>query len=65
MSNILEIKAMVRLVNVDEGSQLFFSLQVKYKEGKKDLSSSLYHLLPETEETKFAKTVTELQSEVQ
>lgn len=40
-------------------------LQVKYKEGKKDLSSSLYHLLPETEEIKFAKAVMELQSEVQ
>lgn len=39
-------------------------LQVKYKEGKTDLSTNLYSLLPETEEIKFAKAVMELQSEV-
>lgn len=38
--------------------------QVKYKEAKKDLSTNLYSLLPETEELRFAKAVTELQSEV-
>lgn len=39
-------------------------LQVKYKGGKRELSSSLYSLLPETEQMKFAKAATELQSEV-
>lgn len=37
---------------------------MKYKDGKKELSTNLYSLLPETEEIKFAKAVTELQSEV-
>lgn len=39
--------------------------QLKYKEGnKKELSISLYSTLPNTEETKFAKAVMDLQSEV-
>lgn len=38
---------------------------MKYKEGgKKELSTSLYSALPETEEMKFAKAAMELQSEV-
>lgn len=40
-------------------------LQMKYKEaGKKELSTNLYSLLPETEQMKFAKAAMELQSEV-
>lgn len=47
----------------------FFSVfcvaQVKYKEDcKKETGSSLYHLLPETAETHFAKEMSEIQSEV-
>ena len=43
-----------------------FSLQVKYKEAvKKEASSSLFHLLPDTPETQRVREVTELQSEVQ
>ena len=39
--------------------------QAKYKEaGKKEASTSLYHLLPETLETQHAKEATELLSEV-
>lgn len=39
--------------------------QVKYKEaGKKEVSSSLYSKLPETLETKHAKDVSQLQSQV-
>lgn len=39
--------------------------QVKYKEDcKKETGSSLYHLLPETAETHFAKEMSEIQSEV-
>lgn len=37
---------------------------MKYREGKKELSTNLYSLLPETEEMKFAKAAMELQSEV-
>lgn len=39
-------------------------LQNKYKDGLKSLSQSFYSQLPETPETQFAKTVSELQSEV-
>lgn len=40
-------------------------LQNKYKEeGKKEMSSSLYSLLPETAEMQLAKAVQEFQSEV-
>lgn len=40
-------------------------MQVKYREGgKKEASSSLYHLLPETPEMHFVKHVSEIQSEV-
>lgn len=40
-------------------------MQLKYKDGcKKDASSSLYHLLPETAEMYFAKQMSEIQSEV-
>lgn len=40
-------------------------MQVKYREdGKKEASSSLYRLLPETPEMHFAKHVSEIQSEV-
>lgn len=43
----------------------FCLLQAKYKEsGKKSRSQSVYSQLPETTETQFAKTVSELQSEV-
>lgn len=46
-------------------TSLYFScIQVKYREGKKELSTNLYSLLPETEEMKFAKAAMELQSEV-
>lgn len=39
--------------------------QIKYKEsGKKDMSTSLYSLLPETTEIQFAREMTEMQSEV-
>lgn len=39
--------------------------QTKYKEaGKKQASSSLYHQLPETLETKHAKEAYQLRSEV-
>lgn len=39
--------------------------QIKYKEsGKKELSSSLYHTLPDTLETAFAREVTDMLSEV-
>lgn len=39
--------------------------QIKYKQaGKQQMASSLYSTLPETLETKHAKEVTELQSEV-
>ena len=39
--------------------------QVKYKEeGKQEMSSNLYSLLPETTETQLAKQLTEMQSEV-
>lgn len=37
---------------------------MKYKRGKKDVSSSLYSSLPETMETLHAKEASELQSEV-
>lgn len=43
----------------------FCPLQLKYKEdGKKELSTNLYSVLPETEEMKLAKAAMELQSEV-
>ncbi len=43
----------------------FLPLQLKYKEGgKKELSTNLYSVLPETEEMKLAKAAMELQSEV-
>lgn len=43
----------------------FHVLQTKYKEdGKKNLCQSFYSQLPETSETRFAKTVSELQNEV-
>ena len=41
------------------------AFQAKYKEaGKKEASSSLYHLLPETLDTQHAKEAYQLQSEV-
>uniref|UniRef100_A0A3P9J2L7 Nebulette n=1 Tax=Oryzias latipes TaxID=8090 RepID=A0A3P9J2L7_ORYLA len=41
-----------------------FVMQVKYKGAcKKDMSSPLYHHLPETAETQFAKQMSEIQSE--
>lgn len=40
-------------------------MQVKYKLGCKEASSSLYHLLPETPEMHLAKELSEIQSEVQ
>lgn len=44
---------------------VFCPLQLKYKEdGKKELSTNLYSVLPETEEMKLAKAAMELQSEV-
>lgn len=48
------------------GNQSNSSLfQNKYKEdGRRSLSQSFYSQLPETTETQFAKTVSELQSEV-
>lgn len=47
------------------GIKVFLPLQVKYKEdGMKSLSQSVYSQLPETTETQFAKTVSELQSQV-
>lgn len=46
-------------------SSVFCVAQVKYKEDcKKETGSSLYHLLPETAETHFAKEMSEIQSEV-
>lgn len=39
-------------------------LQVKYQEGKKELSSSLYATMAATEEMKLAKAAMELQSQV-
>lgn len=40
-------------------------LQIKYQEeGKKRLSQSLYSQLPETSQTRFARDVSELQSDV-
>lgn len=39
-------------------------LQVKYQEGKKELSSSLYATMADTEEMKLAKAAMELQSQV-
>lgn len=50
--------------NTSEFTKLFV-LQVKYKEGCKEASSPLYHLLPHTAETHLAKQNSELQSEVQ
>lgn len=41
-----------------------FSLKVKYKEDMKDNSINLYSHLPETIETKFAKEMSEMHSEV-
>lgn len=37
---------------------------MKYKEGVKEIHSSLYHQLPETTETQMAKHLSELQSDV-
>ena len=37
---------------------------MKYKEDMKDNSSNLYSHLPETTDTKFAKEMSEMQSEV-
>lgn len=50
----------------EHGNQSNSSLfQNKYKEdGMRSLSQSFYSQLPETAETQFAKTVSELQSEV-
>lgn len=43
----------------------FHVFQKKYKEdGKRSLSQTLYSQLPRTAETQFAKSVSELQSEV-
>lgn len=40
-------------------------MQVKYKQdGRKEVSGSLYHLLPETSETQLAKELSGLYSEV-
>lgn len=45
--------------------ELYFPLQVKYKEdGKKELSVNLFSLLPETLDTQHAKELAEMQSEV-
>ena len=42
-----------------------FLVQIKYKEdGKYENTSSLYHLMPDTMQTQFAREVTDLQSEV-
>lgn len=43
----------------------FHVFQKKYKEdGRRSLSQSFYSQLPQTTETQFAKSVSELQSEV-
>lgn len=43
----------------------FHLFQNKYKEdGKRSLAQSFYSQLPETSDTQFAKSVSELQSEV-
>lgn len=39
-------------------------LQIKYQEGKRELSTSLYATMANTEQIKFAKAAMELQSEV-
>lgn len=47
--------------------QLFLqmvSVQVKYRGSKKEQSTALYSVLPETEEMKVAKAAMEIQSEV-
>ena len=44
---------------------MYFLFQNKYKEdSKKSLSQSIYSQLPETSDTQFARTISELQSEV-
>lgn len=40
------------------------SVQVKYRGSKKEQSTALYSVLPETEEMKVAKAAMEIQSEV-
>lgn len=39
-------------------------LQLKYKQSSKKDSSSLFHLMPETIDTQFARQQTEMLSEV-
>lgn len=48
--------------NISKEKGLF--LQMKYKRGKKDISSSLYSTLPETLDILHAKKASKLQSEV-
>lgn len=44
---------------------IFLNLQTKYKEdGKRSQTASFYSQLPQTSETQFAKSVSEIQSEV-
>ena len=51
-------------MSVNTDSSLSVS-KIKYKEsGKKDISTSLYSLLPETTEIQFAREMTEMQSKV-
>lgn len=39
-------------------------MQIKYQEGKRELGSSLYATMADSEQIKLAKAATELQSEV-
>lgn len=51
--------------DVPESDSSSFIVQVKYREAsKKQASTALYHLLPETLETQHAKEASQLQSQV-
>lgn len=53
------------LLHINRDVFVWFVVQVKYKEAcKKETSSSLFHLLPETPEMQFAKQMSEIQSVV-
>lgn len=53
------------LLHINRDVFVWFVVQVKYKEAcKKETSSSLFHLMPETPEMQFAKQMSEIQSVV-